>query len=216
MDDKARKEDDCGPEADRLANYGLDPEKVFDQPMTIPADARMVLTSEKAKEGHPALVRLEPKNIDDVKRWIGVPDDVGAKRGCSCKLPSAVPGVASASELGRLHPEVRKSLYDLAHEYVHGDSRRVAAHKPTLDYLVDRSWINVVAIRKDIDIHKGAVLTIGHDIRVLFARHIRIWQGGLLRIVGDSKIDCLSIVGEYVGIIGPYDASLFDSVLLRE
>jgi hypothetical protein len=216
VDDKALKEVDRRSEASRLAVYGLESKQPFDQPLTIPAETRMLLSAEGVKDDHPALVRLQPKTIDDVKRWIGVPDALGAKRSCSCKLPSAIPGVASAAELRQLNPNARRALNDLAYEYVHGDSRRVAAYKPMLDYLVDRSWIHIVLIRNDIDIHSGAVLTVGASIKVLWAGHIRIWKGGLLKITGDTKIDCLSITGEYFGIVQLYDTAVFGRLLTME
>src|SRR5437879_34388 len=75
-------EKDCRDEADRVAVYGHEPKDLFDHPLTIPPDTRWRLTAERVKEGHPALVRLQPKTIDDVKKWIGVSDEQGAKRAC--------------------------------------------------------------------------------------------------------------------------------------
>jgi hypothetical protein len=215
VNDKSCIETSQKNEPARLAPYGLESKEVFDHPLTVPPDTRMLLSTERVKEGHPALVRLQPKTIDDVKKWIGVPDELGAKRSCSCKLPSSIPGVGSASEIRQLHPGARRALQDIAEEYVHGDSRRVAAYKPYLNYLVDRSWINIV-ILPDIDIYNGAVLTIGSSIKVLWARNIRIWKGGLLKITGNAKIDCASIQGEYTGIIHISDIAVFGNLLIQE
>ena len=200
----------------RAAVYGLKPDQLFDHTLIVPANQHMRLSGERVKEDHPALRRLHPKSIDDVKRWIGVPDELGARRACSCKLPAAVPGAESASDLRRGDPKALRAAYEVAHEYVHGDSRRVAAYKPFLDKLVDRSWISIILLRPDIDIYNGAVLEVGSDIKVLFARHIRIWKGGLLKIRGDVKIDCVSITGNYHGIVQAFDAALFGRLLRRE
>jgi hypothetical protein len=211
VDDKA-----CN-EADRLAVYGLQSKQPFDQPLTIPPDTRMRLSAERVKEDHPALARLQPKTIDDVKKWIGVPDELGAKRACGCKLPAALPGVGSARELRQLDPNVLRALHEVADEYVHGDSRRVAAFKPILDYLVDRSWINIILLRPDIDIYGGAVLTVASNIKVLWAGNIRIWRGGLLKITGNTKIDCLSITGDHTtSIIQLVDTAVFGDLLIKE
>jgi hypothetical protein len=211
-------EKDCRDvEADRLAVYGLESKQLFDHPLTIPPDTRMRLSPERVKEDHPALIRLQPKTIDDVKKWIGVPDQLGAKRACGCKLPAAIPGVGSARELRQLDPNVLRSLHDVANEYVHGDSRRVSVFKPILDHLVDRSWINIILIRPDIDIYGGAVLTVDASVKVLWARNIRIWRGGLLRITGDTKIDCVSITGDHTaGIIQLVDTAVFGGLLIKE
>ena len=75
-------------------------------------------------------------------------------------------------------------------------------YKSVLDPLVDRAIITSVFIRLDIDIHKGAVLEIGRDIKVLFARHIRIFRGGLLKVTGSAKIDCVSITGNLLDVVG--------------
>jgi hypothetical protein len=206
-------------EAERFAVYGLDPKEVLDKPLAIPPDTRMVLSAEKLKEPHPALKKLEPKDIKDVKRWIGVPDEIGMKRAPAFKLPSRVPAVDSPKDLRRLAPEEQISLRQLAHEYVHGDSRRVAAFTPVLNQLVIGSWINVFAIRQDVHIHNGAVLTIGASVKVLLAANIYIWAGGQLRVVppGPAKVDCYSITGNYTGVIHHvFDTMAFDRLISKE
>jgi hypothetical protein len=216
VNDKACIETSDKNQPSRLAPYGLESKEIFDHPLTIPPNTQMLLSAERVKEAHPALVRLEPKTIDDVKKWIGVPDEVGAKRACCCKLPASIPGVGSASEIRQLDPNARRALQDIADEYVNGDSRRVTAYKPVLNYLVDRSWVNIFLIRQDIDIHNGAVLTVGANIKVLWARNIRIWKGGLLKIKGKAKIDCVSITGNYSGVVNFSDLAVFGNLLIKE
>jgi hypothetical protein len=126
-----------------------------------------------------------------------VPDQLGAKRACSCILPTEIPSVTSTHDYRELSANSRHSMHQLAYEYVHGDSSRVAVYKPLLDYMLDRAFINGFFLRQDIDIHDNAVLELGADIKLLYARHIRIWPTGQLKIVGDSKIDCVSIKGNY-------------------
>jgi hypothetical protein len=191
-------------------------DELFDHPLVVPDDTHLRLSTDRLKEAHPAVRRLYPKTIDDVKRWIGVPDTIGAKRSCGCSLPAGIPGLESGSELRKQDDRVLRSAYALADEYVHGDSRRVAAYKPILDMLVERSWINIFALRQDIDIYKGAVFEVGSDIKVLWAAHIRIWKGGLLKVTGNAKIDCLSITGNYTGLIKVVDTAVFGRLLSKE
>ncbi len=202
MKEKPGKEADNGDDERRLAVYGLKPSDILDDPLVIGPCKHVLLSGDGDKTDHPGLVRLSPKNLDDVKRWIGVPDEVGAKRACGCELPSAIPGVGSRAEFRKMDVAMRRSMYLLAYEYVHGDSRRVAAYKPTLDFIVDRAVITGIFIRQDIDIHDGAVLEIGTGITILYARHIRIWVGGLLKLTGGATIDCVSITGDVTGNVG--------------
>lgn len=208
MPEKPNEEADRGDDESRLAVYGLAPSDVLDDPLVIGPCKHVRLSGYGDKMDHRGLVRLKPKSLDDVKRWIGVPDEVGAKRACGCEMPSAIRGGGSPAEFRKLDVAMRRTMYDLAYEYVHGDSRRVAAYKPHLNVIVNRAVITGVFFRQDIDIYNGAVLEVGADIKILFARHIRIWVGGLLRITGDAKIDCVSITGEVTGKFVAFDYAL--------
>jgi hypothetical protein len=210
VDDSASNET----EMKRAAVYGLEPTQLFDHPLDIPPYARMRLAA--AERAPAALVRLVPKTIDDVKRWIGVPDELGAKRACGCKLPSAVPSAGSAADIAALPGSMRRALYELAYQYVYGDSRPVAAFKPVLNYFVDQSWINLFAIRQDINIYDHAVLTVGANIKVLYARNIYIWEGGLLKVTDDAKIDCVSIIGHHRGPVVFSPISVFGNLITVE
>lgn len=186
-------------EEKRLSRYGLKPTDALAGSLVVAAGKRTELCTAGGETPPEGLLRLEPKSLDDVKQWIGVPDELGAKRACSCEMPAEVPGVSSASELRELDTNSRRAIRNLAQEYVHGDSRRVAAYAPILDLMVDRAYLHGWFFREDIDIYNGAVLEIGGAVRILFARHIRIWVGGELRITGDATIDCVSITGDYQG-----------------
>jgi|CXWL01.1.fsa_nt_gi hypothetical protein len=216
LEHKPCEEHDDARELKRVGVYGLQLADLLEQSIIVGPDKHVRFSGvEKGSDG-PGLVRLPPTNLDDVKRWIGVPDELAAKRSCCGQFPAEVPGVASAAELRKLDATSRLAIRDLAYEYVHGDSRRLSSYKPILDKLVDRAIITGVFLRLDIDIHRGAVLEVGRDIRVLFARHIRIFRGGLLKLTGDAKIDCVSITGnlldiKFVDVVVKYPA--FASVL---
>lgn len=201
MEDKRGKETDSDGEEGRARIYGLQPADLLDHSLVVGPGKYVRLSGEGGESDHQAFVRLVPKNLDDVKRWIGVPDELGTKRVCGCGLPSGFQGVASAAEFRELGATMRRTIHELAYEYVHGDSRRVAAYKPVLDHILDRAVITGVFLRQDIDIHKGAVLEVGSNIKILFARHIRIWKGGLLKIIGGTKIDCVTITGGVSGVL---------------
>ncbi len=201
MEERRCKESDRDDEERRARVYGLQPADLFEHSLVIGPGKHVRLSGEGGESDRKAFVRLVPKSLDDVKRWIGVPDELGAKRVCGCDLPSGIQGVASAAEFRELGTTMRRTAHTLAYEYVHGDSRRVAAYKPVIDHILDRAVITGVFLRQDIDIHKGAVLEVGSNIKILFARHIRIWKGGQLKITGGTKIDCVSITGGVAGTL---------------
>jgi hypothetical protein len=193
-------------EAKRAGVYGLNLTDLLGGSVVVAPGTYARLSSVESKSRGPGLVRLTPNSLDDVKRWIGVPDELGAKR-CSCAtVPAEIPAIANADDFRKLDHNSRLAVHDLAYEYVHGDSRRLAAYKPWLDHLVADAAIHGVFFREDIDIHRGAVLEIGKDLKVLFARNIRIWRGGLLKITGPVKIDCVSIVGNLLDISQVFSA----------
>jgi hypothetical protein len=191
-------------EEKRAGVYGLKLNDLLDQPIVV-SPGKYVRLSGLGRQAEPGLARLQPKNLDDVKRWIGIPDALGAKRSCGCDLPAGVPGVSTAGDVRQLDPNMQRALHDLANQYVNGDSRPLAAYQSTLNLLVDRAVINGVFLRQDIDIHTGAVLEIAKDLKVLFAGHIRIWRGGLLKLKGPTKIDCVSITGNLTNMIVAVD-----------
>jgi hypothetical protein len=184
-----------GGEDKRLAVYGLDPRVLLEESLVIPPNTHVRLSGTEGKERFPGLVHLEPQTIDDVKQWIGVRNELGAKRACGCEMPAVVPAASSPAEFRRLKATDRQMIYDLAHEYVHGDSSRVAAYKPLIDHLIDKASIIGIFLRQDIDIYSGAVLEVAANVKILYARHIRIWKGGQLKLRGSVKIDCVSITG---------------------
>jgi hypothetical protein len=204
MQEQVCKDPERGNEESRAAVYGLKPSDLIDEPLVVPPGKHLLLQPDKG-EGGQGYVRLDPKDLDDVKRWIGVPDEVGAKRSCCAELPAEIPGLASAGDLRRQDPKTQRAIHDLAYQYVHGDARRLVAYKPVLNHLIDRAYVIGVFLRQDIDIHNGSVLEIGKSVKILFARHVRIWRGGLLKVSGDAKIDCVSITGDVTGAIHHID-----------
>jgi hypothetical protein len=195
-------EPDSADTAKRAGVYGLEANQLLEESIVVGPGTHVRLSGAGYKGNDAGLVHLQPTNIDDVKRWIGVPDHVGARRACCGPALSSIPGVESPSDFRKLAPEDRLAVRALANEYVHGDSGRVARYKALLNQLIDRAVITGVFLRQDIDIHRGAVLELGKDVKVLFARHIRIYRGGLLKLTGDAKIDCVTLTGNLLEIVG--------------
>jgi hypothetical protein len=198
-------ERDDAREEKRAQVYGVQLKELLEHSIVVGPGKYVRLSGLSIRSEQPGLVRLRPKDLDDVKRWIGVSDELGAKRSCCTRLPAEVPAIAGAGDIRKLDPQSQLELHNLAEEYVHGDSRQLVAYKRTLDHLVDRAIISGAFTRQDIDIHTGAVLEIDRDLKILFARHIRIWRGGLLKLKGPTKIDCVSITGNLPNFVAAVD-----------
>ena len=197
-----RSEDDDKGLHERLQPYGIGEDGVFPEDVVVPPGQMLELTSRRGASKEKGIVSLHPKSIDDVKRWIGVPDEIARVRACPPECPTAVATVERPSELRNLGQAQLRGLYQLGEAYVHGDSALVAAYKNTLDQLVTDAVIVGVFIRQDLDVY--GVLELGPDIKLLWARNVRIWPRGTIRCRGRTKFDCLSIEGMPVREVAPW------------
>ena len=175
----------------RLAPYGVAEEDIFPDDLVVPPEKRLVLTHARGREKGPGFVQLRPQTIDDVKRWIGVPDEVGRQRSCTCELPESATVAADPESLGELDGPRQRNIHRMAQAYVRGDSATVAHFKNLYDHLVKDSWLNTIFLRRDIDVY--GVLELGPDISLLWAGNVRIWPHGRIQVDGNAKLDCLSI-----------------------
>jgi hypothetical protein len=145
----------------------------------------------------PHHVRLQPKALADLKRWIGVPDDAVrithtvADDGtlAEARLPHwCAPHVAQPSIL-RENPEIQQHL----HRYLFGHSDSVERKHLKLleEYIVQSPIVISVFALLDIYISKRARLIIPEKTQVLFARYITIETTGLLDLKAPfARIDC--------------------------
>ena len=205
----AKNKQDNAADKKRLEPYRISWDRILPSGLSVPPGKSLRLSITREKDNEKGYVSLAPKDIDDVKRWIGVTDEVASKRHCSFECPGGASLIDTVSDLRNLKSEDLRALHAIGHEYVHGDSRRVAAFRSTLNVLLVDAVINGVFVRTDIDVYPKAVLVIGPGIRLLWARHIRIWQGGQIRIEGNARIDCVSIQG---GVRRPIPPAILDHV----
>jgi hypothetical protein len=185
---------------ERLKPYGLAPEDVFQEDLIAPPNQVLHLSSDRGQTEAQGIVTLQPRSIDDVKRWIGVPDEV-ARRRRPREEPAAISLVGGPSEIRNLRQPQLRGLYQAGEAYVHGDSSAVASYKGSLDQLVVDARIIGVFVRQDVNVY--GVLELGDDVKLLWARNVRIWPSGSIRLLGNSKIDCLAIEGVPTREISP-------------
>ncbi|KAA3609587.1 MAG: hypothetical protein DWQ01_09665 [Planctomycetota bacterium] len=153
-------------------------------------------------------LRLQPKNIDEVRQYIGLSDAVleqastRLKSSCNpksnpCRLSARL---ISPEQLEDEDPELRNEALQLtqiaAREYVMGDSNRVLSWKPILDRYVSIAKIQLqIAVLQDITVGTNATLNLSPNTHALYANRIRIHTGGKIRCNGPKTFRCASIEG---------------------
>jgi hypothetical protein len=181
----------------RLAQYGLAATDAFNGSIVVPEGKTLTLSAPPSGQKVNGYAKLTPKSIDDVKRWIGVPDNVGARRTFAPVAVSHLAMVDSPAALKALPALQRQGVRTLAYQYVYGNSATMAHLSPTFSHLVASGYINGLFVLQDIEVLPKAVLNIAKNLKVLFANNIRIWKGGTIKVDGDLKMDCASMTGNY-------------------
>jgi hypothetical protein len=184
MASRKKKERDDGIDmVARLAPYGIAAEQALAQPLIVPPGKTLHIA---AKEG-PGLVALRPRGIDDVKRWIGVPDEIARNR------KARLTAITAKSLAAKALSTDSRELHDVAMEYVLADSGQFTAHRDLLDRMVSNATIFGIFLLHDLDVY--GEMEIDPSVRVLFARRVRIFGRGSIRFRGAGKIDAVSIEG---------------------
>ena len=176
------------PLATRLGVYGISPTAVQLTDLDVPAGQQVVLRADDAKLSRQT-VKLVPKSIDDVKRWVGIPDaafSLPSQPHLQPVLRTALPVSTNQPTLTHLQPVLEPimpvheqytpaedaTLRNLAASYVYGHTATVnAAQLPALN-----KWISVIAPFIPIilwnDIHVNAGCNVGrllrHSVRALY------------------------------------------------
>jgi len=200
------------PLATRLEVYGISPSAVQLPDLEVPAEQQTILRSDDAKLSRQT-VKLVPKSIDDVKRWVGVPNSaftLPSQPHLQPMLRTALPISSNLPTLTHLQPVLEPiipvherytpaedvTLRNLAVSYVYGHTATVsAAQLPALN-----KWISVIAPYIPIilwnDIHVGAGATLVVYYSILFAHYITIDAGGKIQMkISKSYINCAGIKG---------------------
>lgn len=149
---------------------------------------------------------LEPKSIDDLKRWIGAPDSAFAHTGPAVSpLPIVLhSSVARNADLanhiviqptGTFHPVQVEALQTLTKNYLYGNSTLVSkAQIPAMNEWVLAQKIKIpIFIFADIHVASGAVLVLKN--RALFANYITIDKGGLIKAGNQCVIHAAGVKG---------------------
>jgi len=99
----------------RQSPYGITTAEAFQQGLVVPEGKSLTLSAPKAGQKTSGYVTLTPKTIDDVKRWLGVPDNVGKQRSFAAKSVSDLAVVDTPAAFAALTKPQRHSLQTLAY-----------------------------------------------------------------------------------------------------
>lgn len=189
----------------RLKNFNIDPASIKLTDLDVAANQTMLLTS--ADTAHrDSVAFLEPKSITDIKRWMGIPDQAFAP---GQNLPSTGPVVIHPTirptlagrggivipALPAFHPDQVATIKNLARDFIYGHSGNISATQiPAINKWLDLQKIRIpIFIFRDIHVASGAVLNVKG--KILFANHITIDKGGLIKLGNQSAIHAAGIKG---------------------
>jgi hypothetical protein len=175
--------------ADRLKVYGLTEQQVQLEDLHVAAGQSQVLTGD-SPELRPHVVQLHPQSVEQLKSWIGVPDEA------ITHLRALDTGTAPVAVFHPLPEELTASdhsaLHTLARTFVFGNSTAVGISPQSLSEWISRigTVINQYVFR-DIEVAANARLIVAPDVFVLFARYITVHPTGRIIVRGTStRIDC--------------------------
>lgn len=189
--------------ADRLKQYGLSPKDVLANTLRVTKQKPVYLSSSN-KNAPFAPKILRAKGIDDVKRWIGVPDHIvmnNRKMVASRRLQKMPRRLLSSSlallekldekkqkDKGAVKVEftelVRKNseaLRQVTNSYIYGLSAEVAEWRQLLDKVMVNFPVMVWAFNSVV-VEKGAALNLDERNGVLVGDKLIIERGGTINI----------------------------------
>jgi hypothetical protein len=149
--------------AHRLKPYGLDG-RVEPRELVIERGDTTTLDFKRFHDRR-SFVVLEPKSVDDLKRWVGAPDAAFLDDFARYGPPPTMRELSKPSS--SLDPADHAAWRAIAREYIHGNSSVVSQHKDVLDRQL-AGFASQVAVFffSVVTTNAGATLTIGQNSNV--------------------------------------------------
>jgi hypothetical protein len=183
----------------RLSALNLKAAAVNPTDLNVPANQQVVIDINN-KTYAKNLTYLTPQTLDDVKKWLGIPDTAFAQAPTSGRTiqprmvvtptrvanPTILPQIAL--QPGAQHsPADIVQLHSLASDYVFGNSAHVSASQlPALNAWIVAQKIKIpIFVFANINVAAGATLQV--NVASLFAHYITVEHTGKIRLRGGSK-----------------------------
>lgn len=185
--------------AQRLKSFNLDIGAANPADISVPANQDLVLDASNAKF-QANLQYLQPKSLDDVKNWLGNPDEALAKPALGTRTITSALSIAPSRAIATtmlpsaiipVQPSYTQQesddLHLLASAYVYGHSAGVDTKQlPALNAWIAKLNVRIpVFVFNNIDVAAGATLHV--NISALFANYITVENTGRIKLRGGSK-----------------------------
>jgi hypothetical protein len=182
----------------RLKSFGI---SIASDPadLDVGANQEVVLDTNNAQlKDH--IKYLEPKSLDDVKKWLGNPDDALAKPNIGIRTIASARAIAPSRLVSTtmlptailpVQPTYTQQesddLHLLASAYVYGHSATVDAKQlPALNAWIIAQKVKLpIFVFNNINVAAGATLHV--NIAALFANYITVENTGKIKLRGGSK-----------------------------
>lgn len=185
----------------RLHQYGLTAKDLIQTQLTTIRSSVMCLYMDRPDSAVRPIV-LKTDDFDDLKRWIGVHENVFEKVDPFIDVQRSKIRMAQATfrSSEALHADAERDMvrsvqmresvlaHEVARAYLFGDSRPLKQLKPWLSTKFPTISVPVWAFL-DILVKSGSVLEFGPGPNVLVARSVTIEPGGKIRSHGHLKVD---------------------------
>ena len=165
--------------------------------LTVPPSTVLTLSAHPRHASHRRPKMLQTSDLDQLKRWIGVPDEVVKGR---CLLDReerealSAPRRAAAKQAVEVSEPVAEApaprtdaIRAHARAYLYGDSSLVAHAKPSLMKHFEVFLLPAWLFQK-VKVSSGSVLLFGPGANVLLAHELEIEEGGQIVSLGPLTI----------------------------
>lgn len=176
-----------------LAVYGLKADQL--QSIKLEKGQHLVLDHKKY-ENKSHFTILKPTSLDDLKRWVGIPDSAWGHDQPRFGLLPDPAAVAKMRADAKTAPNIalRSEMNAIAREYIHGNSAAVkkagfdASLQNQINALIP-NYVIPVFFYQVLEIMDGTSVTIGNGSSVFIVHTLILHPTGNLNIVGD--VNCI-------------------------
>ena len=199
-----RKQGGAGPApefAKLLEQYCLKPEDAEQEELVVPCRSIVTLSASPRHTSYRRPRLLQTADLDELKRWIGVPD-AAVKGRClldreqraALAETGQLAAARAAAEPQTATPAAARmdALRAHAQAYLYGDSTLVAKAKAPLEKHIGLAVVGVWLFPK-VKVSSGSVLFFGPGANVLLASELEIEEGGQVVSMGPLTVRVLTL-----------------------
>lgn len=167
-----------------LAKYGLQGDKHMTGSLTVHKNSVVKLSRHSEDRGTHLV--LKTHDLDQFKRWVGVPDAIFEDEEVTYNHPIPEEMIVNVKKCPCSMTHLEKTaLYDAARCYIWGPSHRVSAYKETIEKMFAPMEV-VTHIYTTLDVHSTLVFEETDQAVVVLANTINFYPGGKIEARGTN------------------------------